>query len=256
MFTQSKLLLFFLAACSVCSASSTTGTLCSNGASLVSYLSLSGTGCTNGPLTYTSFEFEAFSGPLTASDFSVRTNAGGGIGFYSSGLRRDLGSTSELYSIRYFYDPPPIIIGEDLSLDFGFSALAAAPLDFAIQASTPGTFAVTEFLCPGMRFFPVFGGLNPSANVCGTNPTTSARVLQVTLENPVAPISFPATDSVGVRLYFQLSGDLSSSNVIGINSTPRIDLTQIPEPLPTSLIGGGLMLLVVFRQRVRRRNGT
>jgi hypothetical protein len=261
------LLVGLLAGSQLATATTLQGTPCPANptfAQLISTADLRNFGCDFGVLNYRFGVFgklengDIVQGPITASDVDVIfTNSGGlGVSFFSNKFLTETFTTPQTYFLSYAVDPPPIIVGESLTLDFAdlfafsFASLSFNASDFSLD-DPPNSIVVTQRLCVNNQFRSGFG----TSVQCGIdgNPASYENALQqqVSLDNPTASTSFAATPLVSVRLYIELSGNLSQTGLQGIGSAPTlIVLTdEIPEPFSMGLTGGGLALVGIWARR-------
>lgn len=241
-------------------ANTISGTPCTY-AALREYLAPNPDGCDVGPLNYMVLDFGKLT-PRTGGGYSFNSEGGlvnpdnlyvapitdggrFGLNFVSDAFQSDFGSASEIYFLSYVVDPPPILVGEELSLDFGAS--------FArLLASTATPYVkVTEYVCPNNLFVRTSTSPNVEDNQCALGPgseTIAPLQLIATLDAPFDRVLFEeGVPLVSVHLFIELSGDLRGSGFNGVGSAPVID--EIPEPFSAALTASGLALLAVIRRR-------
>jgi hypothetical protein len=184
----------------------------------------SGFACTQGGNTFQSFVFStSFSMGqmgLNPSQIQVKPATGpSSVGFLIMGsFTADIGK-SATYVFSYFVDPPPIIHGEQVTLDpFGDVTLVT-------------DLCITPFPCA---------------------PGNSLGTLTATTANPMAMGTFPQDQpALGVRNTLTLIGGNIGANSAGFDNVTL--LTSMPEPSTILLGGSGLLGLLAFRWRAKRR---
>lgn len=184
----------------------------------------------------------------------------GGISFHSEAFRSNF-TTPELYYISITADPPPILVGEFLSMEdatFDSPALQSFAAFSAQDYSEPFV-QVTDYICANSLFARTTTGPDLESNMCATGPTTETSVpyiLSITLDNPTGSLEFeqpvPLTAS---HIYIYLSGDLTNSSFTGFWQAPIADpsLADIPEPFTSGLVAGGIGLLALARRRFGKK---
>ena len=242
-------------------ANTISGTPCTY-APLRDYLAPNPDGCDVGPLNYMVLDFGKLT-PRTGGGYAFNSEGGivnpdnlyvapitdggrFGLSFVSDAFQSDFGSESEIYFLSYVVDPPPILVGEELSLDFESS--------FAQRLAATATpyVRVTEYVCPNNLFVRTSNTPNLEDNQCALGPgseTTNPLQLIATLEDPFDRVLFEeGVPLVSVHLFIELSGDLRGSGFNGVSSAPVIE--EIPEPFSAALTASGLALLALVRRRL------
>lgn len=246
-------------------ANTISGQPCAESSALSVYLAPSASfpsGCDVGPLNYTfldfgkltarpngGYSFNSDGGIVNADNlFVVPVNDGDrfGITFRSDSFRSDFSSGPEIYFISYTVDPPPILAGEEVSLDSGASLAR-----FLVADSAAPSVTVREYLCPDNLFVRLNTSPDRSANQCALGPgsaTTNPLELVATLDKPFDSVRFAnGVPLVSVHLFIELSGNLRNSSFTGVSSLPIVE--QVPEPFTVGLTGAGLALMVGLLRR-------
>jgi len=267
-----RLVCFLLLLASLCLATDISGSPCiTPSASLRTYLTPSQSfpnGCDTGILNFKFLEFGLLT-PLANGGYSFNSEGGvitpdnllvvpqvngttATLNFESTAFQTNFPAT-QIYYIAYTIDPAPILIGEEIGLDFGPSAFSVARAP-AFQAAAAPDVQVTQYVCPDTLFARTTTSPSLSSNQCATGPgtrTSNPFVLTASLQKPADSVLFgQAVPFVSNHLYIQVTGDLTGSGFLGVGITPLV--TAVPEPLTAGLAATGFGLLAVIRKRLHR----
>ncbi len=235
-------------------------------ASLADYATNFGTpdggACTIGSLTYSQFFFRelkvtsvsALTFNILASDLLIDpvslTNSFNIVPVDTSDFNRTI-TVAERYLITYNVDPPPIIAGDELSLDPPVGSIYATKWgctdsNFSPQLSTTETILQNV----GGR-----AGYTASTFKCGSTPQTDPYILKtdgdpLTPPTTIASITFPQSAAIiNVRLVL----DFEPGTITGFDAIQSPISTTIPEPATNVMIAAGLLGFGLFsRSRFRR----
>ncbi len=203
--------------------------------------------CTSGVLNFFSFDFSKLSsfGSVTANDIYVTPDPSQNTLLFNGVLPSTfnhsvLPGQAEQYLVSYVIDPPPIVAGDDLSLD-----------------PPTGPIYVSRWSCTDQPFsqFPVpnsIGGVGPTnytSNsfecIDGSNP----YFLQV---SPLTQLSASVTFIEPARYVFtRMAIDLLPGEVAGLEGIVAQSQTTVPEP--GTFIPAALALAGMAFHRLRRR---
>lgn len=193
--------------------------------------------CTSGEFTYKNFSFQVGEGsvPLSSSQINVgfsQNPSALGVRFSSSGFAVT-GEQASNYFLSYLIDPPPVIIRgfeEDMET---FTPVAPGTADIFTSLCVGGTFDGDGCFGDEFRSLSVFHHGE------AREPQTHASVV---FEKP--------TNIVDVLHHISLNANGASADFSALSN--GILLNDIPEPATLALIGGGLALLGLLRQRARK----
>ncbi len=201
------------------------------------------TPCSSGDLTYYGFDFAKLSAPgsITALDIIVTPDPGNNTLVFSGANASTFNhfiaaGQREQYLLSYIIDPPPIVAGDDLSLD-----------------PPSGPIYVSRWSCAGTPF-----NQSPSAgSIAGMDPSSYSSAytcldsstpyfIQVSPETQLsASVDFnPAVTFVFARMAI----DLLPGNVTGLDAIVS-QTSIVPEPGTAVLAAITLAGLAFFRRR-------
>ncbi len=189
------------------------------GATLQTYIT-GGFSCTEdgGVVTIKQFSFTQPVGGLNASQINVvPVDVPGQIGFQFLGTFVANQGQKFTYSLSFFIDPPPIIHGERLDLD------------------PTGAVTLNTVLCSN------------SIVPCAAGNTITTLV--VTTQSPIASAPLADLNVLGVQDTFTLDGTNGQATSGGFDNITTIT----PEPAAILLTASGLLGLLAFRARTKRR---
>lgn len=221
-----------------------------------------GGACTIGQLTYSQFFFRELKVTSTSAltynilaedlilDPVTLSNSFNIAPVNSSKFNRTV-TISERYLITYNIDPPPIIAGDELSLDPPVGTVYATKWgctdsNFSPQSSTTETILQSV----GGR-----AGYTAGTFKCGSSPQVNPYILKTdgdpsTSPTTIASIVFPQSAAiVNVRLVL----DFEPGTITGFDAIQAPVSTTIPEPTSNLLIAAGLIGFgLLSRSRLQR----
>jgi hypothetical protein len=177
--------------------------------------------CTDvtGVFTFKDFVYTPPSGGLSSSQITVTpVDVPDQTGFFINGNFTSIGGGNTSYVLSYFIDPPPIIHGEQMTLD-------------------PMASVILELDLCSTAFDPSCGG-TPLGTLMADNSNPPSSL--------TASIQFPNTNALGVRNTLTLSGTGTSQ---GFDNMTLV----VPEPSGILLAATGLLGLLAFRARTKLR---
>ena len=228
----------------------------------INYGTPDGGACTIGNLAYSRFFFSELkvtsSSALTFSilaenlilDPVSATNSFNIAPVNTSLFNRTI-TIAERYLITYNIDPPPIIAGDELSLDPPVGTVYATKWgcvdsDFSPQSSSTETILQNV----GGR-----AGYTAGTFKCGSSPQTDPYILKTdgdpsTSPTTIASITFPQSAAiVNVRLVL----DFEPGTITGFDAIQSPVATTIPEPTTNIMIDAGLIGFgLLSRLRLKR----
>ena len=203
--------------------------------------------CTSGVLNFFSFDFSKLSafGSVTANDIYITPDPsqdtllfnGVNISTFNHVV---LPGQAEQYLISYVIDPPPIVAGDDLTLD-----PPTGPIYVSRWSCTDQPFS--QFPTPGSitGIGPTSYANNSFECLNGANP----YFLQV---SPLTQLSASVTFAVPARYVFtRMAIDLLPGEVTGLEGIVSQSQTTVPEP--GTFIPAALALAGMAFHRLRRR---
>jgi hypothetical protein len=219
-----------------------------------------GRGCKIGNLGFSKFYFEEFAATagapdtlnIEASDLIIRPNAAtNSFSILPSTLSlfNRVITAPERYYISYFVDPPPIIAGDELTLDPPVGNVFAAKWGCTDSDFAPGANNIEDTLLtvgrPGYSASTFSCGPSGAApyllKADGTSPSFANVTDSIVFTSPVATIN--------VRLVL----DFEPGTIEGFEGILNPVETTIPEPAANAMIGGGLLALGLLGQRLQQR---
>ncbi len=219
-----------------------------------------GAGCKVGSLGYSKFYFEelaATNGALdtlniTASDLMIvpvaATNSFNILPVDLSDFNRAI-SIPERYLIRYFVDPPPIIAGDELTLDPPVGSIYATK-----WGCTDSDFTVSPTSIENKLLQTGLANYSASTFACGPNSTTPYILKTDGVAATQPGVSdFVLFNTPASTLSVRLVLDFQPGTITRFDGILNPVETTIPEPGANLMIAGGLTLFgLVARKRMRR----
>lgn len=242
-------------------------------ATLQTYLNNYGTGvsggsCAIGQLAYAKFDWASFSvlangnstnhALITASDLNVIpvqakngfdiAPVAGKEGLFNRAIAANM---AERYFLTYNADPPPIIAGDELSLDPPVGPVYASKWICADQpfSNLPGGVAINSYVPALSR-----AGYNSSTFTCGSSNTPAYFLTTdgdpATATGTTASITFPiAASYLNVRLLLDFEPGAEITGFDAIQSP----VSTVPEPSTNALIAFGILGLGLLSKSRRKR---
>jgi hypothetical protein len=202
------------------------------------------TPCTLGPLSYFSFDFAKLStfGTVTANDILITPDPGTNSLLFSGTSASTFNHTvnvgeREQYLLAYVIDPPPIVAGDDLSLDPPSGPIFVSRWSCTNQPfdTTPSAASITGI--PVSSYSTAYKCLND-----GSNP----YFLQV---SPTTILSQSVTfDLPAYYVFSRMAIDLLPGEITGLDAIVA-QANVVPEPGMFIPVAAGLAGLLFFRKR-------
>ena len=203
--------------------------------------------CTSGNLNFFSFDFSKLStyGAVTANDIFITPDPSQNTllfnGVSASTFNHTvLAGQAEQYLISYVIDPPPIVAGDDLTLD-----------------PPTGPIYVSRWSCTDQPFsqFPTpssIAGVAPTSYATNSFECLNAANPYFIQVSPLTQLSASVTFAVPARYVFtRMAIDLLPGQVTGLEGIVSQSQTTVPEP--GTFVPAALALAGMAFHRLRRR---
>lgn len=219
-----------------------------------------GKGCKIGELGYSKFYFEELaaslsapdSGNITANDLIIVPNFGNNsFSILPSNLNEfnRIVTVAERYLISYFVDPPPIIAGDELTLDPPVGNIYATKFGCTEEDFSPGAVSIEARLLQVGR-----AGYGESTFSCGSTPF-NPYVLKTNGTDPnFGFVSDSITFAQPVsKLYIRMVLDFEPGEISGFEGilNPIPTTTTVPEPAVNAMMAAGLGVIGWMARRKR-----